>query len=342
MLILLLCATKLMTNPQPFSDLTPDLIMDAVESLGYWSDGRFIALNSYENRVYQVGIEDQTPIIAKFYRPHRWSDEQILEDHRFSWQLADQELPVVPPIRDAKGTSLFHYQGFRFALYERRGGHAPELSNMDHLYTLGQLLGRIHAVGATESFQHRPSLNLDNFGRQSFALISQQHIPSSLKEAYTTLGKDVLQLMQNQLGVYCQQGPINEIRVHGDCHTGNILWRDGHAHFVDMDDTRMAPAIQDIWMLLSGSREEQRGQLQELLEGYEEFNDFDMRELQLIEVYRTLRIMQHVAWVAKRWDDPAFPIAFAGFNSERFWSEHILTLREQFAALQEPALSLFP
>lgn len=327
------------TIAHPFASLTPDLIMDAVESLGYLCDGRFIALNSYENRVYQVGIEEQSPIIAKFYRPERWSDEQILEDHKFSWQLAEQELPVVPPMHNDQGQSLCHYKGFRFALYERRGGHAPELSNMDHLYTLGQLLGRIHAVGATEQFQYRPSLNLQNFGQDSFDLISQRHIPDSLKQAYTTLGTDVLQLMQTKLTAY---GPVHEIRVHGDCHTGNILWRDGHAHFVDMDDTRMAPAIQDIWMLLSGSREEQRSQLQELLEGYEEFNDFDMRELQLIEIYRTLRIMQHVAWVAKRWDDPAFPIAFTGFNSERFWSEHILTLREQFAALQEPALSLYP
>jgi len=330
------------TEQHPFAQLTPDLIMDAVESQGFLSDGRFIALNSYENRVYQVGIDEATPIIAKFYRPERWSDEQILEDHLFSWQLADHELPVVPPMRNAKNETLFAYQGFRFALYERKGGHAPELSNLDHLYTLGRLLGRMHAVGAIEPFQHRPTLDLAGFGTHSFALISQQHIPASLKLAYTSLGEDLLKLMQQKLDSYTQQGPIDLIRVHGDCHPGNILWRDDHAHFVDLDDARMAPAIQDIWMLLSGDRQEQTIQLQELLEGYEEFYDFDMRQLQLIEIYRTLRIMHHAAWIAKRWSDPAFPIAFSWFNSERYWSEHILTLREQFAALQEPALSLLP
>ncbi|HCH24696.1 MAG TPA: serine/threonine protein kinase [Oceanospirillaceae bacterium] len=330
------------TNHHPFAQLTPDLIMDAIESQGYLSDGRFIALNSYENRVYQVGIEEATPIIAKFYRPERWSDEQILEDHQFSWQLADQELPVVPPIRNAQGKTLLTYQGFRFALYERKGGHAPELSNLEHLYALGRLLGRMHAVGAIAPFQHRPTLDLAGFGTNSFELISQHHIPESLKLAYTSLGEDLLNLMQQKLDTYCQHGSVNLIRVHGDCHPGNILWRDDHAHFVDLDDARMAPAIQDIWMLLSGDRQEQTIQLQELLEGYEEFYDFDMRQLQLIEIYRTLRIMHHAAWIAKRWSDPAFPIAFSWFNSERYWSEHILTLREQFAALQEPALSIRP
>ena len=330
------------TDQHPFAQLTPDLIIDAIESQGYLSDGRFIALNSYENRVYQVGIDEATPIIAKFYRPERWSDEQILEDHLFSWQLADQELPVVPPMRNAKNETLFAYQGFRFALYERKGGHAPELSNLDHLYTLGRLLGRMHAVGAIEPFQHRPTLDLAGFGTQSFELISQHHIPASLKLAYTSLGEDLLKLMQQKLDTYVQQGPIDLIRVHGDCHPGNILWRDDHAHFVDLDDARMAPAIQDIWMLMSGDRQEQTILLQELLEGYEEFYDFDMRQLQLIEIYRTLRIMHHAAWIAKRWSDPAFPIAFSWFNSERYWSEHILTLREQFAALQEPPLTILP
>lgn len=330
------------TDQHPFAQLTPDLIMDAVESQGFLSDGRFIALNSYENRVYQVGIDEATPIIAKFYRPERWTDAQILEDHQFSWQLAVKELPVVPPMRNAKGETLFNYEGFRFALYERKGGHAPELSNLDHLYTLGRLLGRMHAVGAVEPFQHRPTLDLAGFGTNSFELISEQHIPESLKLAYTSLGEDLLKLMQQKLDTYAQQGPIDLIRVHGDCHPGNILWRDDHAHFVDLDDARMAPAIQDIWMLLSGDRQEQTIQLQELLEGYEEFYDFDMRQLQLIEIYRTLRIMHHAAWIAKRWSDPAFPIAFSWFNSERYWSEHILTLREQFAALQEPSLNIRP
>ncbi|MCP4791113.1 MAG: serine/threonine protein kinase [Gammaproteobacteria bacterium] len=322
----------------PFSQLTPDIIMDAVESQGLLSDGRFIALNSYENRVYQVGIDQETPIIAKFYRPERWSDAQILEDHEFSWQLSDKELPVVPPWRNSQGETLFEYNDFRFALYERKGGHAPELSNLDHLYVLGRLLGRIHSVGAIQAFQQRPTLDLESFGWASFKLVCE-HIPASLHTAYSSLGRDILDLMRYKLDSY---GHVDLIRVHGDCHTGNILWRDDHAHFVDLDDTRMAPAIQDLWMLLSGDQNEQKRQLQELLEGYNEFYDFDLRQLQLIEIYRTLRIMQHVAWIAKRWSDPAFPIAFSWFNSERFWSEHILTLREQFAALHEPSLTIYP
>jgi Ser/Thr protein kinase RdoA (MazF antagonist) len=323
-------------NPHPFSSLTPDFILDAIESLGYWSDGRSFALNSYENRVYQVGIEGAEPLIAKFYRPGRWSDEQILEEHQFCFELAEQELPVVAPmVKD--GTSLFHVGGFRLALFPRKGGHAPELDNPDNLYILGRLLARFHLVGAAKPFQHRPTIDLQSYGCDSVEFISEHFIPMELKRSYDTLTADLLKLMQQ---IIDRVGPVRHLRVHGDCHGGNMLWRDDAPHFVDFDDARMAPAIQDLWMLLSGSRNEQLAQLSEIVDGYSEFNDLQLKELQLIEVMRTLRMMHYAAWLARRWEDPAFPHSFPWFNSVRYWSEHILELREQFSALQEPGLTL--
>ncbi len=322
-------------NPHPFEKLTPDFIMDAIESVGYLCDGRNLALNSYENRVYQIGLEDATPIIAKFYRPARWSDAQILEEHAFSEELAAPELPIVCALKDAKGKTLQHYQGFSFALFERKGGHAPELDYQDNLLILGRLLGRMHLVGAGKKFNARPSINIQNFGYDSAEFISQQFIPSELKLAYDSLAQDVLKAMEAAIE---RAGKVTQIRVHGDCHAGNMLWRDDKPHFVDFDDARMAPAVQDIWMLLSGSREQQGVQLNKILDGYFEFNDFDMRELQLIEVFRTLRIMHYAAWLARRWSDPAFPHSFPWFNTARYWEQHILELREQFSALQEPPI----
>lgn len=323
-------------NPHPFETLTPSFILDAIEGQGYWSDGRSFPLNSYENRVYQVGIEDAEPLIAKFYRPGRWTDAQILEEHAFSFELAEQELPVVAPIvKD--GQSLFHAGGFRFALFPRKGGHAPELDNPDNLYILGRLLGRMHLIGATRPFEHRPSIDVKSYGHDSAAFVSEHFIPMELKTSYDTLTRDILKLIEDKVS---QVGDVRQIRVHGDCHGGNMLWRDDAPHFVDFDDARMAPAIQDIWMLLSGSRSEQLAQLSEVIDGYSEFNDFQLKELQLIEVFRTLRIMNYAAWLARRWEDPAFPHSFTWFNTIKYWSEHILELREQFAALQEPGLTL--
>lgn len=327
------------SSSHPFDALSPDLLIDAVESQGFVSDGRFLALNSYENRVYQIGIEEQTPMIVKFYRPERWTDDQIREEHEYCFQLKDQELPVVCPWLNAEGQSLSTYADFRFALYERRGGHAPELDNLDNLFILGRLLGRFHGIGAMQPFSYRPTLDIENFGWQSYRLISEQFMPAELSPAYDSLALDVLKAVDEILVDY---GPINNIRVHGDCHSGNILWRDDNPHFVDFDDARMAPAIQDLWMLLSGDRQEQTAQMAELIEGYSEFYDFDYRELRLIEVFRTLRIMHHSAWIARRWTDPAFPRAFSWFNSPRYWSDHILMLREQLAALNEPPLQVRP
>ena len=326
------------SQSHPFEPLTPDLIMDAVQSVGLWCDGRLFPLNSYENRVYQVGIDDSEPLIAKFYRPNRWSDEQIMEEHRFCFELVAGELPVVPPLVLDNGggeESLLHYGGYRFALYRRRGGRAPELDNLDNLYTLGKYIGRIHQVGKVRNFECRPRIDLADFGTASVDFILEHMIPNDLRTVYAGVTADLLQALEEILaGV----GEEDYIRVHGDCHSGNILWRDDLPHFVDFDDARMAPAVQDIWMLLCGDRQRQTAQLAEVLEGYSEFCDFHPRELRWVEAYRTLRLMYFAAWLARRWDDPAFPRVFSWFNTPRYWGDHILELREQLAALQEEPL----
>lgn len=324
--------------PHPFETLTPEFILAAVESVGYVCDGHILALNSYENRVYQVGLEDQLPLIAKFYRPQRWSEAQILEEHQYCLELAEEELPVVAPMMNEQGDTLHHYEGFRFALYPRRGGRAPELDNLEHLFVLGRTLGRIHLVGAARPFLHRPQLDCATFGHQSIEFVRDHFIPASLRDAYATLTRDLMQLVE---AAFAEFGDWRQIRVHGDCHGGNLLWRDETPHFVDFDDARMAPAIQDIWMLLSSpERLEREQQLGEVIEGYCEFAEFDPRELHLIEPLRTLRMLHYCAWLARRWEDPAFPRSFTFFNTERYWGEHILQLREQFSALQEPVLRL--
>jgi Ser/Thr protein kinase RdoA (MazF antagonist) len=321
----------------PFAALTPGLIMDAVENCGFICDCRTFPLNSYENRVYQVGIEDDAPLIAKFYRPGRWSDAQILEEHQFCFELAEHELPVVAPLVNDRNSSLFHYGGFRFALYPRQGGHAPEFDNLDNLLIMGRTLGRMHAIAATRPFAHRPRLDSASFGHASVALISEQFMIPEYQANYDALAHDLLQAIDELLA---DAGDTPLIRTHGDCHAGNVLWRGGTPHFVDFDDARTAPAIQDIWMMLSGERQRQLAQLAEVVEGYNEFYDFRPRELRLIEALRSLRILHYCAWLARRWDDPAFPHHFPWFNTVRYWGEHILQLREQLAALQEPPLEV--
>jgi len=310
--------------------------MDAVESCGYRCDCRTFALNSYENRVYQVGLEEQAPLIAKFYRPERWSNAQILEEHRFCFELVENELPVVAPLVDASGRSLFDHEGFRFALYPRQGGHAPEFDNLDNLLVMGRTLGRMHAVAAIRDFEHRPRLDCATFGHQSVALISERFILPEYKTNYDALTRDLLQALDEILA----DDATAYIRTHGDCHAGNVLWRDNAPHFVDFDDARSAPAIQDIWMMLSGDRARQTAQLAEIIEGYNEFHDFRPRELRLVEGLRSLRILHYCAWLARRWDDPAFPHHFPWFNTTRYWGEHVLQLREQLAALNEPPLAI--
>jgi Ser/Thr protein kinase RdoA (MazF antagonist) len=326
------------STQHPFETLTPDFIINAVESRGFVCDGRLLALNSYENRVYQVGIEEAQPLIAKFYRPGRWNDAQIGEEHAFCFELAGRELPVVAPLAGDDGESLHYYEGFRFALFPRRGGHAPELDNLDNLLILGRLLGRMHLVGATLPFLARPRIDCASFGYASIDFISSRFIPPALKTAYDTLTADLMKQVEPLMD-YANRH-LHWIRVHGDCHAGNMLWRDDAPHFVDFDDTCMAPAVQDVWMLLSGGRAEQTVQLAEILEGYHEFYEFDPRELRLIEALRTLRMIHYSAWLARRWEDPAFPRSFPWFNTVRYWEEHILSLREQFAALNEPPLEI--
>lgn len=321
----------------PFSSLTPDLVLDAVESLGHLSDARVLALNSYENRVYQVGIEGEAPLIAKFYRPDRWSDAAILEEHAFSRELAEHEIPVVAPLQ-RDGETLFEHAGFRFALFERRGGRAPEPGNPDQLYRLGQLLGRLHAIGASRPFVHRETLSVQSFGHAALAsLLDGGFIPTALLPAYESVARDLLKRLDELFG----RIHYTAIRLHGDCHPGNLLCRDDSIHMVDLDDCRMGPAVQDLWMMLAGERQERLSQLAELVDGYQEFHDFAARELPLIEGLRALRLLHHSAWIARRWDDPAFPMAFPWFAGERYWGDQILALREQLAALDEEPLRLF-
>lgn len=325
------------TTQHPFERLTPDLVMDAVESQGYVCDCRTFALNSYENRVYQVGIEEQSPLIAKFYRPRRWSAAQILEEHHFCFELAAHELPVVAPLRNVAGESLFHYRNFSFALYPRQGGRAPEFDHLDHLQILGRMLGRIHAVGAQRKFVQRPVLDSQSFGHASVELLLERFIPAEYRPSFQAISHDLLQGIDEVLAA---RPGLPMIRSHGDCHAGNILWRNDAPHFVDFDDARMAPAIQDVWMMLSGDRGRQTAQLAALARGYNEFYDFPIAQLPLIEALRSLRMLHYSAWLAQRWDDPMFPVHFPWFNTMNYWGEQILYLREQLAELSEPPLAL--
>jgi Ser/Thr protein kinase RdoA (MazF antagonist) len=324
-------------SAHPYDALTPDRVIDAVESTGRLSDARLLALNSYENRVYQVGIEEGEPLVAKFYRPGRWSDEQILEEHAFSLELQAADISVVAPLRSTDGQTLHHFEGFRFALFPRRGGYPPELDNLDNLLVLGRTLGRIHAVGAAGSFQARQAMSPQRMLLESRDFLLQGLIPGELVPAYESLTRDLATIVLER---YSELTPADSIRLHGDCHVGNILWRDDTAHFVDLDDSCSGPSIQDLWMFLNGERHERQLQLAELVEGYSEFCEFDARQLRWVETLRTMRLVNYAAWLGRRWDDPAFPRSFTWFNTERYWAEHILELREQLAALQEPALEL--
>ena len=321
----------------PYDRLNPDMIIDAVESVGYLSDARLLALNSYENRVYQVGIEDSLPLIAKFYRPGRWSELQILEEHSFSLELQEAEISIVAPIVNDQGTTLHTYEGFQFALFVRRGGYPPELDNLDNLLVLGRTLGRIHAVGRAGQFKERTSISMKAMLTDSMEYLLDGFIPRELIPAYQSLTKD---LEQRVAVIYSEVTSEDLIRLHGDCHVGNILWRDDTAHFVDFDDCCSAPAIQDLWMFLNGERHDRQLQLSELIEGYSEFCDFDPRQIRWIESLRTMRLINYAAWLARRWEDPAFPRSFTWFNTERYWADHVLELREQMSALQEEPLQL--
>ncbi len=324
-------------DPHPYDRLTPDAIIAAVESLGRISDRRILALNSYENRVYQVGIEGGTPIIVKFYRPDRWTTEAIHEEHGFALELAAAEIPVVPP-QVRNGQTLFTYESFRFAIFERRGGRWPELGSRTEREWMGRFLGRMHMVGRRQRFRHRGRISIETLGVDSRNyLLDHEWIPPHLEAAYDSLTSDLLEHIEN---AFDDARGMAEIRLHGDCHRGNVLWTDDGPHFVDLDDCITGPAIQDLWMLIAGNRAEMSEQLAQLLNGYAHFATFDTRELVLVESLRTLRMIHYSAWLARRWTDPAFPQAFPWFQEPRYWETHVLQLREQLGAIAEGPLSL--
>ena len=321
----------------PYAGLTPDVVLNAIESTGRKCDGRMLALNSYENRVYQIWLDDASLIVAKFYRPQRWSDAQILEEHAFVHELAEREIPVVAPTVLENATTLSHFQDFRFSIYPKQGGRAPELEQANTLEWIGRFLGRIHAVGAIENFRERPALNIQTFGEEPRQYLLASHfLPADLMQAWSSV---VEQALAGVRQCYERAGEIKMIRLHGDCHAGNVLWTESGPHFVDFDDSRMGPAIQDLWMLLSGESGDMTRQFTDVLIGYEDFFEFDRRELHLIEALRTLRLIHYSAWIARRWDDPAFPAAFPWFNGQRYWQDRILELREQIALMSESPLA---
>ena len=334
-----------MDDPHPYSRLTPDVVLNTLDAVGLRCDGRLLALNSYENRVYQVGVEDDAGmpglVVAKFYRPGRWSDEQVLEEHAFAAELVEAEIPVVAPLAFG-GRTLLAAEGFKLAVFPRRGGRAPELEDPVVLEWLGRFIGRIHAVGRARRFAHRPTVDIASFGDEPREfLLGGGFIPPELLEPWKQASALALEAVRHAFG---RAGKYETLRLHGDCHAGNVLWSPssgnhvGGPHFVDLDDARMGPAVQDLWMLVSGDRETMGRQLGRILAGYEDFAEFDDRELNLVEALRTLRLIHYSAWLARRWDDPAFPIAFPFFDTPRYWQDRVLELREQIAAMQEPPL----
>lgn len=322
----------------PYDSLTPDVVLDALASAGLYGDGRLMALSSYENRVYQVHLEESHEghgiVVAKFYRPGRWSEAQILEEHEFAAELVRAEVPAVAPLL-LGGTTLHHHGGFAFSVSPRRGGRAPELDDTEVLEWIGRFLGRMHNVGAAGAFAVRPALDVQSFAVEPRDwLLANGALPLEVQREWLQAWERAVALAQAAMATGVQQ-----IRLHGDCHPGNILWTpDAGPHFVDLDDARTGPAVQDLWMLLSGDRAQQQRQLGALLDGYEQMREFDRRELAAVEALRTLRLIHYSAWLARRWDDPAFPRAFPWFGTPDYWRGQIQMLEEQIEAMQEPAL----
>jgi len=316
----------------PYARLDPNLILNAIESIGYLCDGRYFALNSYENRVYQVGIEDKPPLIAKFYRPNRWSYDAILEEHQFALDLAAEEIPVVAPIVDSKGKTLHCYEDFLFAVFPRKGGRIIELDNLNHLQWMGRFIGRMHAYGKSRTFKHRLELNIDSYGHKPYEyLIQNNFIPIELQKNFCLILESLLEKIALR---FQSVGSIHKIRLHGDCHASNILWYEDMPQIVDLDDCLMGPAIQDLWMFLSGDAKLQQLQIDTILTGYTDFNDFDYNELPLIEALRSLRMIHYNGWLAKRWKDPAFPLNFPWFNSIAYWQQQLENFQDQLILLE--------
>lgn len=332
-------------SSHPYDRLTPDVVLDALASTGLFGDGRLMGLSSYENRVYLVYLEEafqgHSSVVVKFYRPDRWRDDQILEEHAFAAELMETEVPAVGPL-ELQGATLHHYGGFSFSVSPRRGGRAPELDDPEVLEWIGRFLGRIHAVGARHSFVTRPMLDPQSFALEPFDwLLTNQALPLDVQTHWTRACGTAIKLIAERVrwGGAANASPYRLLRLHGDCHPGNILWTPGQGpHFVDLDDARTGPAVQDLWMLLSGDRAQQQRQLGPLLDGYEQFREFDRAELALIEPLRTLRLIHYSAWLARRWEDPAFPKAFPWFGSSDYWQGQVQMLEEQIEAMAEPPL----
>ncbi|MCF8209432.1 MAG: serine/threonine protein kinase [Rhodoferax sp.] len=333
----------------PFAALTPDVVLDALDAVGLRGDGRLTALSSYENRVYQVQLEDRSAVVAKFYRPERWSDAQILEEHRFAEELMAAEVPAVGPLH-LQGASLHHFGGFAFSVSPYRGGRTPDFDDFEVLEWIGRFLARIHTVGVQRPFDTRPALNLASFGTESMDwLLARHQVPLDVQSLWAATCKSALALVAAHpvlKEATSGSNPIRQMRLHGDCHPGNILWTPLNAaaaagpgpHFVDLDDARTGPAVQDLWMLLSGDRAQRTRQLGALIDGYEQFRDFDRRELALIEPLRTLRLVHYSAWLARRWNDPTFPVNFPWFGTSDYWQGQVQVLQEQIEAMQEDPL----
>ncbi len=321
------------TDPDhAFLALTPDEMLDAVESRGIVCDGRFLVLNSYENRVYRVGVEEGPPIVAKFYRPGRWSDEGILEEHHFTQALEHEEIPVVAPLITELSQTLHHAGPFRFSLYPYRGGRSMEPDNPHHLEMLGRFIGRIHAVGALASFCHRPTIEVESFVRAPGEYLQVHgYIPAHLESRWVARVDQLADLSAEAL---IRVSNLAQIRLHGDMHLGNVLWTDQGPHIVDFDDARTGPAIQDLWMFLSGEGEYLAARLQDLLRGYKQFFDFNTAEIRLVEVMRSLRMVYHAGWLASRWRDPAFPLAFPWFDTGRYWEQLMGDVESQVEKVQ--------
>jgi Ser/Thr protein kinase RdoA (MazF antagonist) len=324
---------KTQNDHVPYANLNPNVILNAIEQAGFPCSGSLFALNSYENRVYQVGIEDSTPVIAKFYRPNRWTDFAILEEHQFAHELLALDIPVVAPITSDNQQTLHHFQEFRFSLFPRRGGHAIEVDNLEQLEWMGRFLGRLHAVGICKPFQHRLRLDVQTYGYHAYHFLINNHfIPEEIEKNYRATVETLLTLVESYFNSIEN---IRYIRLHGDCHAGNILWNDTGPHIVDLDDCLMGPAVQDIWMLLPGDSSQHEIELERILRGYSAFHDFNYSELRLIEPLRTLRMLHYSAWLAKRWEDPAFPSSFPWFNTLHYWREQLRDLQGQLNILQE-------
>ena len=342
-----------MTTTSPFSALTPDIVLDALDSVGLRGDGRLTTLSSYENRVYQVQLEDGSSVVAKFYRPERWSDAQIQEEHDFAAELMAAEVPAIGPLK-LQGATLHHFGGFAFSASPRRGGRPPELDDGEVLEWIGRFLARIHTVGAKRPFETRPRLDVQSFGVESMQwLLEHDKVPLDVQSAWTKVCTNAIDLVATHAVLTRSSGQkdlddsgVAVLRLHGDCHPGNILWTPADAapaagpgpHFVDLDDARTGPAVQDLWMLLSGDRSQRTRQLGALVDGYEQFRDFNRAELALIEPLRTLRLIHYSAWLARRWDDPTFPVNFPWFGSSDYWQGQVQMLEEQMEAMQEDPL----